>query len=83
MKKVSRFAAQPKGAYGNVAPPSFRGGQPTVGLAAFTHAASVPQAPSRPVRDYFDEDDDNDVVDCSKQSDAVDDDDYDPLDDFM
>jgi len=81
MKKVSRFAMQPKGTFGNVAPPSQRGGQPT-GFGGFAPPAPVATAPSRPVKDYFDDEDD-DVVEYSKPSAATEDDDYDPLDDFM
>ena len=81
MKKVSRFAAQPKGTYGSVAPPSQRGGLPA-GSGVFALPTPVAAAPSRPVRDYFDDEDD-DVVDYSKPSVGTEDDDYDPLDDFM
>ena len=79
MKKVSRFAAQPKGTYGNVAPPSFSNQMTRPSLAV----ASAPPAPSRPVRDYFDDDDDEPVSNAYPAVGTADDDDYDPLDDFM
>eukprot|EP01032_Pedospumella_encystans_P011057 gene11057-12890_t len=79
MKKVSRFAAQPKGTYGNVAPPSFSNQMTRPSLAV----ASAPPAPSRPVRDYFDDDEDEPVSNAYPAVGTADDDDYDPLDDFM
>lgn len=81
MKKVSRFAAaQPKGTYGNVAPPSYRG---PPGSAAHTLAAQPPSTVR--IKDYFDDDEDDLVNPTSGTfaTKAVDDDDYDPLDDFM
>ena len=77
MKKVSRFAAQPKGTYGNVAPPSFSNQMARPSLAV------APPAPSRPVRDYFDDDEDEPVSNAYPAVGTTDDDDYDPLDDFM
>ena len=84
MKKVSRFAAQPKGTYGNVAPPSF-GASGVAKATATSNSASV--APSRPVKDYFDDEDDFDDASSPSYSNSSniqpDVDDYDPLDDFM
>ncbi len=79
MKKVSRFAAQPKGTYGNVAPPSFSNPLARPSLAV----ASAPPLPARPVRDYFDDDEDEPVPLVNPIGGVADDDDYDPLDDFM
>jgi len=79
MKKVSRFAAQPKGTYGNVAPPSFSNPMTRPSLAF----ASAPPVPTRPVRDYFDDDEDEPVSSAFPIGGVAGDDDYDPLDDFM
>ena len=75
MKKVSRFANQAKWSYGAVAPSS-SGGIP---------AATLQSKPAvQKFRDYFDDDDEESpAIPSGGDSNKADDEDYDPLDDFM
>lgn len=78
-KPKSRFAFQ-HGTYGNVAPPSFHN---AASNKLCTNAAG-PVATARKVKDYFDDDEDEEDVQTTKAvlSETVEDD-FDPLDAFM
>jgi hypothetical protein len=91
----SRFSFQQKGTYGAVAPPR-PGAASGQSYGAVQHQAQrslavpvQPQLPSKPARDYFDDEDDDTGGYSAYNSVAgnptkdVADDDYDPLDDFM
>jgi len=91
----SRFSFQQKGTYGAVAPPR-PGAVPGQSYGAAPYQAKrllavpvQPPLPSKPARDYFDDEDDDaggyNVHNLRSGNQATDaaDDDYDPLDDFM